>query len=108
MKLGSAYQNTDFVFATEIGTPLLASNLTRRHFKPILERTGLSKSIRLYDLRHACATVLLLANTSPKVVAERLGHSTVVLTLDTYSHVLPSMQKDASDQLERMLFAGAR
>lgn len=108
IKLGSAYQNAGFVFATEIGTPLLTSNLTRRHFKPILERARLSKSIRLYDLRHTCATLLLLANTSPKVVAERLGHSTVVLTLDTYSHVLPSMQKDASDQLERMLFAGAK
>jgi integrase len=108
IKLGAVYQNHDFVFATEIGTPILASNLTRRHFKPILKEAGLSKDIRLYDLRHTCATLLLLSNTSPKVVAERLGHSTVVLTLDTYSHVLPSMQRDASDHLEKLLFASTR
>lgn len=105
LNLGPAYQSHDLVFATEIGTPILTSNLTRRHFKPVLKQAGISTSVRLYDLRHTCATLLLLANTSPKVVAERLGHSTVVLTLDTYSHVLPSMQKDASDQLERMLFS---
>lgn len=104
MKLGKAYQNLDFVFATPIGTPILTSNLTRRHFKPILTKAGLSEKIRLYDLRHTCATLLLLSQTSPKVVAERLGHSTVVLTLDTYSHVLPSMQKEATNKLERLLF----
>jgi integrase len=105
LKLGEAYQNHNFVFATGTGSPILTSNLTRRHFKPILEKAGLPSSIRLYDLRHTCATLLLLAKTSPKVVAERLGHSTVVLTLDTYSHVLPSMQQDASEELEKMLFA---
>jgi integrase len=105
MNLRETYQNNEFVFATSIGTPILTSNLTRRHFKPILKKAELPSSIRLYDLRHTCATLLLLANTSPKVVAERLGHSTVVLTLDTYSHVLPSMQHDASEELEKMLFA---
>jgi integrase len=104
LSLGQAYQNYDFVFATEIGTPLLTSNLTRRHFKPILKKAELSENIRLYDLRHTCATLLLSAGKSPKVIAERLGHSTIVLTLDTYSHVLPSMQKDATDELEQMLF----
>jgi len=50
------------------------------------------------------ATLLLLAEENPKVVAERLGHSTVVLTLDTYSHVLPTMQKSATDKLDKMLY----
>lgn len=104
LKLGSAYQNHDFVFATEIGTPILSSNLMRRHFKPILKRAGLSEKIRLYDLRHSCATLLLAEGENPKVVAERLGHATVVLTLDTYSHVLPSMQKSATDKLENLLY----
>jgi integrase len=104
LRLGQAYQNIDFVFATEIGTPLLPSNLTRRHFKPILKKAGLSEKIRIYDLRHTCATLLLSNGTSPKVIAERLGHSSIVLTLDTYSHVLPSMQRDAANELERMLF----
>ncbi len=60
--------------------------------------------IRLYDLRHTTATLLLQAGINPKIVSERLGHSTIVLTLDVYSHVLPNMQKDATDQLEQMLF----
>ena len=105
LSLGQAYQNSDFVFATEIGTPILTSNLTRRHYKPILKKAELSEKIRLYDLRHSCATLLLSSGISPKVIAERLGHSTIVLTLDTYSHVLPSMQQDATNELEQLLFA---
>lgn len=60
--------------------------------------------IRLYDLRHSCATLLLIADENPKVVSERLGHSTVVLTLDTYSHVLPTMQEKATARLEKLLY----
>jgi integrase len=56
------------------------------------------------NVRHTCATLLLAANVNPKIVSERLGHSSVVLTLDTYSHVLPTMQRAAADQLEAMMF----
>ena len=104
MKLGQAYENNDFVFATEIGTPILPSNLMRRHFKPILKKAELSENIRMYDLRHTCATLLLSEGENPKVVSERLGHATIVLTLDTYSHVLPSMQQSATDKLENLLY----
>jgi integrase len=103
-KLGDGYQDFDFVFATEIGTPLLNSNLMRRHFKPLLKAAELSEKIRLYDLRHTCATLLLSEEENPKVVSERLGHSTVVLTLDTYSHVLPTMQQKATEKLQNLLF----
>jgi integrase len=61
-------------------------------------------NFRLYDLRHSCATLLLVAGENPKVVPERLGHASVALTLDTYSHVLPTMQEAASQKLERILF----
>ncbi len=61
-------------------------------------------TVRLYDLRHTTATLLLQAGINPKVVSERLGHSTIVLTLDVYSHVLPSMQIDATEKLERIIF----
>jgi integrase len=58
-----------------------------------------------YDLRHTCATLLLIADENPKVVSVRLGHhSTIVLTLDTYSHVLPTMQRQATAKLEKMLY----
>lgn len=105
LKAGAEYQNHDLVFATVEGTPLMMRNLLRRHFKPILKRAQLPDSIRLYDLRHTCATLLLSANEHPKVVSERLGHASVTLTLDTYSHVLPSMQQAASEKMEKMLFS---
>jgi integrase len=68
-----------------------------------LRRPGV-RQFRLYDLRHTCATLLLIAEENPKVVSERLGHSTIVLTLDTYSHVLPTMQQSATARLERLLY----
>jgi len=103
IKLGADYANYDLVFASEIGTPLLHGNLLRRHFKPIRDKAKLPK-IRMYDLRHTTATLLLSAGENPKVVSERLGHASIVLTLDTYSHVLPTMQKEATDKIEKLMF----
>jgi integrase len=60
-------------------------------------------TIRLYDLRHTAATLMLAAGVNAKVASERLGHSTIVLTMDTYSHVLPDMQQDAVDRVDRLL-----
>lgn len=102
-KLGTAWQAFDLVFCSEEGTPLSIPNLTYRYFRPILTKAKLPR-IRLYDLRHSCATLLLIAEENPKVVSERLGHSTIVLTLDTYSHVLPHMQQSASLRLEKLLY----
>lgn len=102
-KLGSDYQKNDLVFANEIGGPLLLGNIRRRHFEKIIIAAGLP-TIRLYDLRHTTATLLLSAGLNPKVVSERLGHASIVLTLDTYSHVLPTMQKDATDRIEKLMF----
>ena len=103
MKLGTGWNDFDLVFASEIGTPLNPPNVTRA-FKKALERAGIRTSIRLYDLRHTTATLLLQAGVNPKIVSERLGHSTIVLTLDVYSHVLPNMQEEATVQLEEMIF----
>jgi integrase len=102
LKSGPSWTNQDLVFCSEVGKPHSIRNLQRRHFKPILVETGLP-DIRLYDLRHTCATLLLLAGENPKVVSERLGHASIVLTLDIYSHVLPSMQQSATYKLEKML-----
>jgi integrase len=104
MLAGDSYQKNDLVFANTDGGPLHIRNLTNRHYKKILERAGLSKTFRLYDLRHSCATLLLSANEHPKVVSERLGHASITLTLDTYSHVLPSMQQAATEKLESLLW----
>lgn len=105
LKSGPDYQQHDLVFATPEGGPLAPRNLKRRHFRPILERAKLPPDFRLYDLRHSCATLLLAAGEHPKVVSERLGHATVTLTLDVYSHVLPTMQEAATERLEKMLFS---
>lgn len=87
------------------GSPLHHRNLTQRHFEKILERAGLKDAgFVLYSLRHSCATLFLSAGENPKIVAERLGHSSVKITLDTYSHVLPDMQQSATDKLETMLY----
>ncbi|HEV2802430.1 MAG TPA: tyrosine-type recombinase/integrase [Pyrinomonadaceae bacterium] len=105
LKAGAAYQNNDLVFATVEGTPHNSRNLAQRQFQSILKSAKLPLNFRLYDLRHSCATLLLVAGENPKVVSERLGHASVVLTLDTYSHVLPSMQREATEKLEKMLFS---
>jgi integrase len=104
LRIGSEWQAFDLVFCSETGTPLSIPNLTYRYFRPILTKAELPQ-IRLYDLRHTCATLLLIAEENPKVVSERLGHSTIVLTLDTYSHVLPTMQHKATARLEKLLYS---
>jgi integrase len=104
LKAGAEYANLDLVFATRTGLPISAHNLLHQNFKPILERAGLPRTIRLYDLRHTHATMLMDAEENPKVVSERLGHASITLTLDTYTHVLPHMQQRAAERLEKLMF----
>lgn len=106
LKAGIGYQNFDLVFASRNGQPVDCDRLRGRYFKPLLEKAELPETIRLYDLRHTCATLLLAAGEHPKIVSEMLGHASIQLTLDTYSHVLPDMQQSAVDKMEGMLFAG--
>ncbi len=76
------------VFSTAAGTPVLPQNVTVRHFQPLLKSAGLPR-IRFHDMRHTCATLLLGQGVHPKIVQELLGHASIRLTLDTYSHYLP-------------------
>ena len=62
-------------------------------------------AIRLHDLRHTQATLALQAGIHPKVVSERLGHATISITLDTYSHAIPAMQEAAAAKIAELLFA---
>jgi integrase len=105
LKAGPNWHPYDLVFCTSEGKPLQRRNILRRHLRPILKRAGLSAELNLYSLRHSCATLLLAAGVHPKIVSERLGHASIVITLDVYSHVLPSMQQTAADKLEYLLFA---
>ena len=76
--------------------------VTTHRFKPLLKRAGLPQA-RFHDLRHTCATLLLSKNVNPKVVSEMLGHASIAITLDTYSHVLPDMQDSAARAMEEAL-----
>jgi len=90
------------VFPNARGTPTDGDNLYPRHWKPLLRRAGLP-DIRLPDLRHTCATLLLTGGVHPKVVSELLGHANISITLDTYSHVIPSLGEAAADAMEDLL-----
>ncbi|MCM3903258.1 MAG: tyrosine-type recombinase/integrase [Pyrinomonadaceae bacterium] len=103
LKIGSEWEAHDLVFCGAFGTPLSIPNLTYRYFRPILIAAKLPQ-IRLYDLRHSHATLLLAAGEHIKIVSERLGHSTIRLTADTYSHVLEGMQQGTATKLENMLY----
>ena len=100
--MGSLYRPGGLVFANEAGGIVSPSHLSNRHLPPLLDRAGLPR-IRCHDLRHTCATLLLTKNVNPKIVSEMLGHSSISVTLDTYSHVLPTMRKSAVQALEDAL-----
>jgi integrase len=95
VRLAGLYEDQDLIFATSAGTPIQPENLVKRSFKPLLKKAGLPE-IRFHDLRHTCATLLLGRGVHPKIVQELLGHATIAMTLDTYSHYLPSMGDQAS------------
>ena len=98
----SSYEDSDLVFATRKGTPLDAQNIINRHFKPLLQRAGLPP-IRWHDLRHTCATLLLGRGVHPKLVQHLLGHASITMTLDRYSHWIPSMGRHAADGMDEAL-----
>lgn len=88
------------LFTTSSGRPVSPRNVIR-HFHRALEKAGLPR-MRFHDLRHTAATLLLKEKVHPKVVQEMLGHSTITLTLDTYSHILPDIQQEAADKMDKL------
>ena len=83
-----------FVFSLQAKTMLADRNILRS-FKGLLKKAGLPDSVRVHDLRHTFATRLLEKNVNPKIVSELLGHASVQVTLDIYSHVMPNVKSDA-------------
>ncbi len=82
----------------------MASQIREPSMRDSLVRGSGLPRIRLYDLRHTYATLALQADIHPKVVSERLGHATVSITLDTYSHAIPALQEDAAERVAKLLF----
>lgn len=95
---GSRWQEGDFVFSTTVGTPMVAGDVTAR-FQRLLHAADLPR-MRFHDLRHGAASLLLSQGVHPRVVMQMLGHSTIALTMDTYSHVIPQLERDAADVME--------
>lgn len=106
LRAGGLWDDLDLVFPNHTGRPLERQNVVKRSFRPLLARAGLP-AIRFHDLRHSAATLLLSLGEHPKVVQERLGHSTIGVTMDTYSHVLPDMQRKAASKLDALFAAKA-
>jgi integrase len=99
---GPAWQENDLVFCTSLGTPL-NPNVALDKFKKLLKKAGLP-DMRLHDLRHSIATILLSMGVHPKVVQELLGHNRIQETVDTYSQVLPTIHREAIKRLEDVLW----
>ena len=100
--LGAAWQDHGLVFCRPDGRPLDGTGMLRTDFYPLLKRAGLPQ-VRFHDLRHSAATLLLSQGIHPKIVSELLGHTTIRVTMDIYSHVLPDMQREAVLAMERLL-----
>lgn len=91
--------STDFVFTSSKGGPLRHSNFYARHFKPAVIRAGLPDATRFHDLRHSYAAMLIAENAHPRAIMERLGHSTIQVTLGTYGHLFPTLEASLTEAL---------
>ena len=89
------------MFPSEIGTPLEERNVLRR-FQKICQENGLPK-LRIYDLRHTHASLLIHEGVHPKRISERLGHSSIKLTMDTYGHLFEGSDRDSAAKMEKLL-----
>jgi integrase len=99
--LGIPLTDNDLVFSQYDGKPLLPDSVTHAWIK-LVRRAGL-KPIRLHDTRHTMASLMLKQGVHPKIVQERLGHASIQITLDTYSHVAPGLQKAAAERFDELV-----
>lgn len=99
---GQAYQDNDLLFPTDLGTPISPRNFLRTFYK-LMEKAEV-KRITIHDLRHTHATLLLKQGVHPKIVQERLGHKSIAITLDLYSHVLPNMRLETATKFGSFLY----
>ena len=99
-----AWVDSGYVFTREDGEPYHPQSISRSFERAV--KAAKLPEIRLHDLRHTHATLALRAGIHPKVVSERLGHATIAITLDTYSHAIPAMQEEAATLIAGLVFAG--
>ena len=102
LSAGPLWNEQGWIFCNAVGNPIEVTNMIKRSFRPLLVKAGVPQ-ITFHCLRHSTASLLLSLGIHPKIVQELLGHSQITLTLDTYSHVLPSLQGEALDRLGALL-----
>jgi integrase len=107
LHLGERWQNIerDLVFVSSLGTPLSQNNM-RRQFHGLAKNAGL-RQIRIHDMRHTAASLMIATGVNMKVVSETLGHSSIRITLDLYAHLLDEQKEHLADQLDRLLGGGS-
>ena len=106
MKNGELYEDRGYCWAWDDGRPYDPDYLYRK-FQALLKRAKLP-AVRFHDLRHSHATSLLASGVPVKIISERLGHTSVAFTQDIYSHVLPNMQQQAADMVDRLFSANKK
>ena len=100
-KAAKKWVDHDLVFPSTIGTPMISYHL-RKDFFRLSSLTGLPR-IRFHDLRHTAASLMLMYGVSPIIVAKRLGHSKISMTLDVYGHLIPEMQNKATELIDELI-----
>jgi integrase len=91
------------VFTSPQGEPLRLPNFRRRVWWAALDRAGIPRSVRIHDLRHTCASLLIAQGAHPKAIQQHLGHSTISVTLDRYGHLFPDEQDRVADALDTVM-----
>ncbi|MFH0812068.1 MAG: site-specific integrase [Pseudomonadota bacterium] len=102
-KLACPKNELDLVFPNENGKPIDCNNMVKYHFHPALRRAGLRR-IRFHDLRHTYTTLLIAQGEHPKYIQTQMGHSSIKVTMDTYGHLMESVNREASKRLEMTVF----
>ncbi len=103
LRLGTLWEVQDLVFPNRTGGAMWPWSLTGGPYVRLRKRARISQKIRFHDLRHPCATLLLLKGAHPRLVQELLGHASIFITMDTYSCVLPGMDDGLADMIEEAL-----
>jgi integrase len=107
LQAGPRWEENDYVFPSKLGTPMSGDNLVKRNLRPLLEKAGLPP-LTFHELRHTFASLAFAAREHPGMVQKILGHSSIVQTMDTYSHLVPGMADDAAERFGGYLFGDNR
>lgn len=105
---GRPLRSEEYVFTAPEGGPLRRDLLHKRYIRPAVLKAGVPEGLRVHDLRHTCASLLIGLGAQPKVIQERLGHSSIMVTMDVYGHLFPSLNEALTERLDEVFRAARR